>query len=176
MKTVGNFFWKVIETISVGFLKLFFKILRKEPSPEVTEGFLQFVKFGIVGVSNTLLSYFINIGVLLVLAPQHVSWDYFAGNIISFILSVLWSFYWNNKYVFKQKDGQKRNLWMALLKTYVSYSVTGLVMTNILSFVWVDLLGISKFVAPMINLIISVPVNFILNKFWAFKTETKTEE
>ena len=31
--------------------------------------------------------------------------------------------------------------------------------------------GNSKFIAPLINLIISVPVNFIMNKMWAFKTE-----
>lgn len=171
MKSIIKFFWELIESISVWFLKVFFKILHKEPSPEVTEGFLQFVKFGIVGVTNTLLSYLINVAVLLVLAPHHVPWDYFAGNIISFILSVLWSFYWNNKYVFVQNSGAKRNLWKALLKTYACYSFTGLILANVLSFVWVDLLGISKFLAPLINLIISVPVNFLLNKYWAFRSD-----
>ena len=86
MKSIIKFFWDLIESISVWFLKVFFKILHKEPSPEVTEGFLQFVKFGIVGVTNTLLSYLINVAVLLVLAPHHVPWDYFAGNIISIAL------------------------------------------------------------------------------------------
>lgn len=35
--------------------------------------------------------------------------------------------------------------------------------------------GISKFIAPLINLIISVPVNFIMNKMWAFKTEKQVK-
>ena len=103
------------------------------------------------------------------LSPFHFSWDYFAANIIAFILSVAWSFFWNNKYVFAAKEGEKRNIPAALFKTYVSYGVTGLLLANVLSYVWVDVIGISKFIAPLLNLVISVPVNFILNKLWAFK-------
>lgn len=133
---------------------------------------VQFVKFGLVGVTNTLLSYLINVAVLLILAPYGFSWDYIAGNLIAFFLSVLWSFYWNNKFVFTVEKGQKRNLGKALLKTYISYSLTGIVLTNILSTIWIKL-GVSKFIAPIINLVVSVPLNFIINKKWAFRTESK---
>ncbi len=131
---------------------------------------IQFVKFGIVGVSNTILSYAINVAVLMILSPFKLSWDYFVANIIAFILSVAWSFFWNNKYVFTEREGEKRNIWAALLKTYISYAVTGLVLANVLSYIWVDVIGISKFIAPLLNLIISVPMNFLLNKLWAFKS------
>ena len=137
---------------------------------EKQKTFIQFVKFGIVGVSNTLLSYLINVAALLALSPFHLAWDYFAANIIAFILSVAWSFFWNNKYVFKAAEGQERNIPAALFKTYVSYAVTGLLLANILSYIWVDVIGISKFIAPLLNLVISVPVNFFLNKLWAFKS------
>jgi len=88
---------------------------------------------------------------------------------IAFILSVLWSFYWNNKMVFVKEEGQQRNLWKALIKTYISYSFTGLFLNSALLVLWVDVLHISEFVAPIVNLLISVPLNFIINKFWAFK-------
>ena len=52
--------------------------------------------------------------------------DYLIAQLIGFVLSVLWSFYWNNKMVFVQEEGQQRVWWKALLKTYVSYSFTGL--------------------------------------------------
>lgn len=133
---------------------------------------VQFVKFGLVGVTNTLLSYLINVAVLLILEPYGFSWDYIAGNLIAFFLSVLWSFYWNNKFVFTVEKGQKRNPGKALLKTYISYSLTGIVLTNILSTIWIKL-GVSKFIAPIINLVVSVPLNFIINKKWAFRTESK---
>ena len=146
------------------------EILHIRLSESKETALIQFIKFGIVGVSNTLLSYAINVAVLLVLSPFQLKWDYFAANIIAFILSVAWSFFWNNKYVFILREGEHRNIWRALLKTYISYAVTGLLLANILSYIWVDVVGISKFIAPMLNLIISVPVNFLLNKLWAFKS------
>lgn len=149
--------------------KLFARILRKDKDEEFVNGLVEFVKFGIVGVSNTFIGYFINVVVLLIMQPFDVSWDYFVGNIISFFLSVLWSFFWNNKYVFVLKEGEERSIWKALLKTYISYGFSGLVLSNILSWVWVSGLGISKFIAPLLNLIVSVPVNFVMNKLWAFK-------
>ena len=132
---------------------------------------MQFIKFGIVGISNTLISYILYVVSLLIF--QRLNWfgkvDYLVAQMIAFILSVLWSFYWNNKMVFVKEEGQHGNLWKALIKTYVSYSFTGLFLNSALLVVWVDMLHISEFVAPIINLLISVPLNFIINKFWAFK-------
>ena len=151
-------------------VQLLFRLIHKNPDEKTTESLVQFVKFGIVGASNTAISYGINVLVLKLLEPYRLPWDYVAGNVVAFILSVLWSFYWNNKYVFTRQEGQERNLWKALLKTYVSYGFTGILLTNLLSWVWIDVLGISRYVAPLLNLVISIPLNFIINKFWAFRT------
>jgi putative flippase GtrA len=35
----------------------------------------------------------------------------------------------------------------------------------------VGFFGVSKLIAPILNLLVSVPVNFLLNKFWAFRTK-----
>lgn len=137
----------------------------------VIDGIVQFVMFGIVGVSNTMLSYILNIIVLILLRPYALAWDYVAGNVVAFILSVLWSFYWNNRVVFARKEGQHRNLWKALLKAYAAYGITGIVLSNILSWLWISVLHISKYIAPLINLVISVPLNFIINKLWTFKVD-----
>jgi putative flippase GtrA len=99
--------------------------------------------------------------------------DYLVAQVIAFILSVLWSFFWNNKFVFKKDEDEHRNPWAALAKTYVSYAFTGLFLNTVLSIIWVDLLSISKLIAPIINLLVSVPINFFLNKLWAFKTDKK---
>ena len=128
----------------------------------------QFIKFGIVGVTNTLISYFLNIATLYMLRNQGLVFDYVIANCVAFFISVLWSFYWNNRLVFETKQGWKQIV-RALVKTYISYGVTGIVLSNVLSFVWINFLGISKMVAPMINLIFSVPINFLLNKYWAFE-------
>ena len=107
------------------------KIIHKDDNSELVKSLTQFIKFGLVGVSNTVIGYGINVFVLKILQPYHLGWDYLAGNVAGFVLSVLWSFYWNNKYVFVEAKGQKRNKWHALIKTYISYGFTGLILTNI---------------------------------------------
>jgi putative flippase GtrA len=131
---------------------------------------IQFIKFGIVGVSNTVVSYVINIGVLFLLdkAGLFHRWDYVIANTVAFLLSVLWSFYWNNKFVFDMENSSMRELLAALAKMYLSYAFTGIILSNVLSYVWIDMLHISKLIAPLINSAIGVPINFLLNKFWAF--------
>ena len=133
-----------------------------------TEALFQFAKFGLVGITNTLLSYVLNIAVLYLLEPFALSWDYVAGNIVAFILSVLWSFYWNRRFVFQQAKGRLSAELVMLLKTYAAYALTGILLNNLLSWLWIERFGISKYIAPLINLVISVPLNFVINKFWTF--------
>lgn len=167
---MGKKLYDLIEKIAFWFLGLIFKLLKKDMTEQVRSTFTEFIKFGLVGVSNTIVSYLLYAVTLQVLIKLNIfpAFDYIIANIVSFLLSVLWSFYWNNKYVFKLKDGEERNIWRALLKTYVSYGVTGIVLNNILLFLWVDTLGIHKMAAPIINLVINIPINFFMNKLWAF--------
>lgn len=147
------------------------KILRLNISDEKMDALMQFIKFGIVGLSNTVISYAIYVGVLLLFQKNKIipTIDYLVAQVIAFILSVLWSFYWNNKYVFQKKDDEERNLLQSLIKTYISYAFTGLFLNSILSLLWVEIVHIPKMVAPIINLLVSVPINFLMNKFWAFR-------
>ena len=93
---------------------------------------LQFIKFGIVGVSNTLVSYLINLLCLFVLDKYHVACDYVIANTVAFVLSVLWSFYWNERFVFtKQNEDYKSNKFVRLLKMYLSYGFTGIILNNV---------------------------------------------
>lgn len=168
---MGKKIYGVIEAIYMWCVELLFKIIKKDLTDSTRNTFREFLQFGLVGVSNTVVSYGIYVIVLLGLqkAGLFVNVDYFIANIISFLLSVLWSFYWNNKFVFQLKEGEQRNIWKALFKTYVSYGFTGLILNNVFSFVWISLLHINKMIAPIINLIINIPINFFMNKLWAFK-------
>lgn len=151
------------------------KIFHIKLSDAKWKNLMQFIKFGIVGLSNTLISYVLYLISLLVFQKLGIleNIDYLVAQVIAFILSVLWSFYWNNKYVFGTEENEERNLVKALIKTYVSYAFTGLFLNSILSLLWVEVLHWSKLIAPVINLLVSVPLNFIINKFWAFKGNKK---
>ena len=157
---------KIVETV----LYRLFELFHVEIEQNKLEVILQFFKFCVVGVTNTLLSYGLNVLALLLMEPLSFRWDYVVANCVAFFLSVLWSFYWNNKFVF-HKERKQRTVWKTLLKTYVSYSFTGLILNNALSVLFIQYVGISKYIMPLINLFISVPVNFIINKYWAFKSD-----
>ena len=62
------------------------------------------------------------------------------------------------------------NVLRRFVPPYKKYLVLSVVF-NILSVVLVGFFGVSKLIAPILNLLISVPVNFLLNKFWAFRTK-----
>lgn len=135
---------------------------------------IQFIKFAIVGASNTLISYLINVGVLFALSDLDWEFDYIVANIVAFVLSVIWSFYWNNRFVFNKND-QKSSLIRKLIKSYMAYGFTGIILNNVMSTMWIRLFGISKYIAPLLNLIVSVPVNFILQKLWVFGDKEKKD-
>ena len=165
---MGKTIYGFIEKIYMFFVELLFKIIKKDLTDKKRQTFKEFLQFGLVGVSNTIISYLLYVVTLLLVSKSGVKFDYIIANIVSWLLSVLWSFYWNNKFVFKKEEGEKRNIWAALFKTYVSYGFTGLILNNILSVLWVSVLHISKMLAPIINLVISIPINFFMNKLWAF--------
>ena len=125
------------------------------------EPLIQFVKFGFVGVSNTLISmavYYICLALRI---------HYIAANTLGFVIGTINAYFWNNRYVFRQKEGEIRDTKKSLAKVFVSYGVTLGISTALLAF-WVDGLHISEKAAPILNLLVTIPLNFVLNKFWAF--------
>lgn len=119
---------------------------------------VQFIKFGIVGVSNTVISLVVYYLLLWLGAP------YLIANTISWIVSVFNAFYWNNRYVFKNDTP-----WLkSLVKTYISYSVSFLV-GSLLLVGFIECIGVSDKIAPLLTLVVSIPMNFAMNKYWTFK-------
>ncbi|MGN0666768.1 MAG: GtrA family protein [Huintestinicola sp.] len=147
----------------------------------------QFLKFGIVGLSNTLISQ------IIYMIAVSLGAHYLAASVIAFIISVLNAFFWQNKFVFKEEeDKEKRVWWKVLLKTYAAYAFTGLLLNNLLLIMWIDLIRIESFtpaltdlvnsfginisnhdlavdIAPLLNIVVNVPINFVINKFWAYR-------
>lgn len=122
------------------------------------ESFVQFVKFGIVGLSNTAIG--LGTYYLFLWLDAH----YLIANILSWLISVFNAYYWNSRYVFKSAAS-----WLkTLIKTYISYGASFLVGTALL-YVFVEWCGISKVLAPLVVLVVTIPLNFVLNKFWTFK-------
>ncbi len=163
---------KFFDTIEKCIKYFLYGILKLSISEKKVQALIEFVKFGVIGLTNTVISYVIYVLLLLLLQRfgMFLNIDYLIAQVIGFVLSVLWSFYWNNRVVFEDEN-KKRNTFQALMKTYVSYAFTGLFLNSVLSILWVEVFHWSKMIAPIVNLLVSVPLNFLLNKFWAFKTK-----
>lgn len=125
--------------------------------------FWQFVKFGLVGVSNTAVSmavyyYFLWINDDL----------YMVGSVLGTIVSIANAFIWNDLFVFTGNPKDFISVVKRLTKTYVSYGGTSLLSTFML---WIEVavFHVSRVYAPIVNLLITIPLNYLINKFWTFK-------
>lgn len=122
------------------------------------DNFKQFLKFGIVGISNTGIAFAVYYS--LVFLGIH----YLIANVAAWIVSVFNAFYWNSRYVFKTTA-----FWLtALLKTYISYGISFLLGTGLL-YGFVEWGHISVLLAPIYTLMITIPANFLMNKWWTFR-------
>ena len=132
---------------------------------------IQFIKFGIIGASNTVISlafYYL----FLWVNPDL----FIVGYTVGFVASVLNAYFLNHKFVFSKKE--KGHL-KPLIKTFVVYGIT-FVFGLVFLWIMVDGVGISEKIAPLVNLMFTVPLNFAMIKLWAFgektdKSNDKTE-
>lgn len=162
------------------------------------KSFLQFIKFCVVGLSNTIICE--GIYVVLLFFGMH----YLAANIIGNLVSILNAYYWSNKYVFKAEEGEQRVWWKVLLKTYATYGFSMILSAGLLVF-WLEIVQLEQYMGPVltllgnlgilgalskvgivleakilseilaagINLIITIPLNYVINKYWAYRKERK---
>ncbi len=125
--------------------------------------FKQFVSFGIVGGINTIL------GLVIYWVMVGAGIHYLIANTVGFIITVAISYVLNNLFTFK-KDGVPAEWSLKqLLKVYASYFLTGMILSGVLLWFWNDFIGINKNISPILNLFITIPTNFILNKKWVYK-------
>lgn len=167
MIKIAAWCWRIIKAIMERARQIFTKITKIEIKEEVWEGLVQFVKFGLVGFSNTVISY----ATYYILVP--FGCNKYVASVIGFILSVVNAFYWNNSYVFKKENNEERSPVLAFIKLFLSYAGTGLLLHNALLWLFVDIMHINEYIAPIMNLFITIPTNFLLNKFWAFRKNKK---
>ena len=118
----------------------------------------QFIKFGLVGVSMAVYYIF------LWISPDL----YMVGSVLGTILSIANAFFWNDKFVFTGNANDWRSKLKRLGKTYVSYGGTS-ILSNVLLWIEVTFFSVSKTIAPIVNLLVTIPLNFIINKLWTFK-------
>jgi putative flippase GtrA len=119
---------------------------------------MQFIFFCVIGVSNAVVQ--LGIYYLLLLANVY----YLASNIIAFFFSVMNSYIWNKKITFKDRKATK----LTIVKIYLSYGITTLLGTGFL-YLLVDIIGLNKYIGPVINIMVVTGINFLFQKYFVFR-------
>ena len=145
--------------------------------------FRQFIRFGIVGAANFLVSLIVYSLVLFIFSRfpggYHSGnraiyfffrYDYQVANILGFILSVLNAYFLNRIWVFKKeaKTASKG----AVFRFFASYTFTFFLSSG-LAWVWVEAFFIAKAFVPFLNAAIMTPVNYFLSKYFSFRNSKK---
>jgi len=124
---------------------------------------VQFLKFGIVGISNTLLT---AVTIWLLLRVFHSS-NYLA-NIVGYVVGLVNSFIWNRRWTFENHA----QIGATIFKFIVTFAVSYLLQ---LGFLWLLLhqTGIDDYFCQLLSIVVYTVFNFFMNKYYTFKTEIK---
>jgi len=144
-------------------MKRILSLLNARNKKELFQLLIQFLKFGLVGLSNTAVS----MAVYYLFLWINSDW-YMLGSILGTILSIANAFFWNDRFVFTGNKQDVKSVLIRLIKTYISYGGTS-ILSNVLLWIEVSVFGIGKVIAPIVNLIVTIPLNFLINKLWTFQ-------
>lgn len=123
-------------------------------------GVRQFVKFGIVGASSTVIDW----GIYLFLT-RIFGMFYLMAKILSFSVAVFNSYVWNRRWTFRSNDPAK-------LKQFIKFltiSIVGLVLNSSIMFLAVDKFKLHDIVGLALATAIILIWNFLANKYYTFK-------
>ncbi|MGO1820328.1 MAG: GtrA family protein [Staphylococcus equorum] len=116
--------------------------------------FFEIIKFIIVGCINTLNYY-----IPYLIFTQLLNVPYLFSHITSFLISLIISFFLNCLLVYKVKPTLKKFI------LFPTSQIVNMGTQTLLLFIFVDIYSFSTVWAPLIGLIITIPVTFIISKF-----------
>jgi putative flippase GtrA len=120
---------------------------------------VQFIKFGIVGVSNTLLTF----AVYTLLLKVFGVW-YLAASAIGFVVGAVNGFLLNRRWTFSGHVGDSL--------TPVRWAIVqgcGLMLNEGLLYLWVAGVGVDKLVGQALSIVVVTTVTFLVNRAWTFR-------
>lgn len=131
-------------------------------NPDIMKLIWQFFKFSLTGSIVTFFS------LIIYWLCIYLDISYVIANAIGFVITVAISYILNNTFTFTNK-GKKSWSWKALLRVYMTYFLTGVLVATFFLWLWIEVLEINNNIAPLLNLFITIPLNFIMNKFWVYR-------
>lgn len=122
-------------------------------------GINKFIKFGLVGVLNTLINW------IIFALLNFVGVYYIVANVIAYAIATANSYIWNSKWVFKYNGKDKKET----TAKFIILNLIGLALNTAILYFLVDILSLNKLVGLVITTAIVMVINYIANKIWVFK-------
>ena len=130
----------------------------------------QFAGFAGVGFTSGVVNLAVYNAVLF--AMRHFGilpeYDYLVALLAGYFISVLWAFILNRRFVFTDKASRRVGWFGALIRTYISYAFTGILLSSLLSIFWIEFACLPKQIISVLNDLVCFPINFLLVKYWSF--------
>jgi len=123
--------------------------------------FEQLIKYGFWGIVSTA----VNLVLFYAFLKIHI--PYVAANIVSYILAVIASYYFNSKFVFDEAKGESRET-IKKIKYYLMRGISVLVDSGLLVFLH-EVFGLNLMLSKIIDSIIIIGTTYVLSKLWIFK-------
>ncbi len=124
----------------------------------------QFIKFAIVGSSNTVVDF-----VIYIFLTRALNWHYMAAATAAFIVAVTWSFYFNRRWTFRVR-ARERSIRLQYTR-FVMANCLSLALNLSLFYVIVDIYGIYDLFAKAGAGSVVALFNFNLNRLWTFSSK-----
>lgn len=124
----------------------------------------QFVKFGLVGVSNTLLTF----SVYTLLLKAFGVW-YVAASAIGFAVGAVNGFLWNRAWTFRGHVGDA----LTPVRWFVVQTF-GLLVNSGLVYLFVDGVGLGELIGQAMTIAIVTVMTFFANRSWTFRGHAET--
>ena len=126
---------------------------------------LQLVRFGLVGG----IGFAVNLAVYA-LCVHTAGLDYHVAAVVAWLVAVMNNFVLNRRWTFDARDGRMHFQAMRfLVVSLVAFGVSLLLLT-----LFVEVAGIAKVPAQALAVATSMPLNFLGNKLWSFRSEPET--
>ena len=131
-------------------------------STEGFQGFIQFIKFSLVGGVGAIIDF-----TVLYLLVQFLGVWYILAATISFVLAVINNFFWNKYWTFRDSRGGIARQF----SQFLIVSTVGLGLNNGMLFALVEGSGLFYMWAKVFATALVLAWNFTANKFWTFRSE-----
>lgn len=121
------------------------------------------VRFLLSGGFNTAVTYALYLLLLTVLSYQ-VSYT------IAFVTGIVLAYFLNRLFVFRSHRGIHSILWMPMV--YLGQYLVGILVL----WVWVEYLQLNEKGAPLVAILITLPLNYLVSRFAFTKQQRNTQQ